>query len=217
MQQPACGVVIVEVEKGLAEVLHSKHVPHHLLCKSHTCERLDSDILSALTEKENKIGLKKLIISQEPSLKSFLGSAKCVTEVELVSILKLVSRDSDGKTVSFRDQFDLALECDDIHKSLSLYKEKRFTKLGYLAGAVFDCLPYFRKILVETPLKNLLVRACRIYVDNKFIAAGLKALAIFTFKVTMPFLNFVEKSIQEDLVKVLPQLFVDLSAANFKQ
>ena len=180
VQQPACGVVIVEVEKGLAEVLHSNHVPHHLLCKSHTCEQLDSDILSPLTE--NKIGLKKLIISQEPSLKSFLGNAKCVTEVALVALLKLVSRDSDGKTVSLRDQFDLALECDGIHKSLSLYKEKRFTKLGYLAGAVFDCLPYFRKILVETPLNNLLVRACRIYVDNKFIAAGLKALAILHLK-----------------------------------
>ena len=59
----------------------------------------------------------------------------------------------------------------------------------------------------------MLVRSCRIYVENHFIVAGPKALAVFTFKVTMPYLNFVEKSSQGDIIEKLPQLFKDLSEA----
>lgn len=55
------------------------------------------------------------------------------------------------------------------------------------------------------------MRACRLYVENEFIAAGLKALANFTFNVTMPYLNFVEKSSQSDLVAMLPRLHQDLN------
>ena len=78
---------------------------------------------------------------------------------------------------------------------------------------MYDCLPYFKQILNEIPLNNLLVRSCSIYVENQFIVAGLKALAVFTFKVTMPYLNFVERGSQGDLIEKLPQLFKDLSEA----
>ena len=204
----------LEVVKAVSEVLKSSHLPYHLLCKSHTCERLDYDILSALIELENKINLRSAIVSKEQGLRSFLGCSKSVVEVALAALLKLVSRETDGKTISLREQFDCTLESEGIHKSLSLYKEKRFTKLGYLAGAVYDCLPYFRKILTETPLNNLLVRACRLYVDNDFISAGFKVLANFTYRVTMPYLNFAEISSQSDLVAILPKLFHDLSNCN---
>jgi hypothetical protein len=126
--------------------------------------------------------------------------------VALTAFFKLVSPESDGKTISLRDHFDQALEAAGEHKSLSLYKEKIFTKLGYLAGAVFDCLPFFRQILEKTPLNNLLVRSCRLYAANEFITSGLKALANFTYKVTMPYLNFVEKSDHAALVTMLPKL-----------
>ena len=53
-------------------------------------------------------------------------------------------------------------------------------------------------------------------VENAFIAAGFKVLANFTYKVTMPYLNFVEISSQAELIKVLPQLFKDFSAHNLK-
>ena len=91
-----------------------------------------------------------------------------------------------------------------MHKSLSLYKEKRFTRLGYQSGAVYDCIPYLRKLLDETPLNNLLVRACKVYLENEFVLSGLKCLAIFTYKITMPFLNMVEKSDQNKLCELLP-------------
>ena len=41
--------------------------------------------------------------------------------------------------------FDLILEDNGKFKAFSLYKEKRFTRLGYKAGVVYDCLPYFVK------------------------------------------------------------------------
>ena len=77
-------------------------------------------------------------------------------------------------------------------KSLSLYGERRFTKLGYCAGSVFDCIPIFQKILEETTNNNLLVQACRLYLENECVVAAFKALSYFTYKVTMPYLNFVE-------------------------
>ena len=46
---------------------------------------------------------------------------------------------------------------------------------------------------------------------NDFVLAGLKALSDFTYKITMPFLNCIEKADQETLCKVLPKLHQDLS------
>ena len=83
--------------------------------------------------------------------------------------------------------------------------------MGYQAGAIYDCIPYFKKVLEETPLNNLLVRAFRIYLANDFIIAGFKALANFTYKITMPFLDCIEKSNQNILVDILPKLCKDLA------
>ena len=201
----------LKIEQGVADVLQSTHVPHHILCKSHTCERMDIDNLTTLNELETKIGLRELLIKREPQLKSFLRSKKSVVEAALDALLKLVAVDGDGKTTSLADQFALKLEEAGTYKTFSLYKEKRFTRMGYQAGAVYDCIPYFRAVLDETPLNNLLVRACRIYLENDFIIAGLKALSLFTYNITMPFLNLVEKSDQDTLVNILPQLCSDLA------
>ena len=82
--------------------------------------------------------------------------------------------------------------------------------MGYQAGAILDCLPYFKQILEETHLNNLLVRSCRIYIQNDFVIAGLRALANFTYKITMPYLNCIEKVDQNSLVDILPKLWIDL-------
>ena len=130
-------------ETGVAAKFGSNHIPYHLLCKSHTCERLDADNLTTLSIIEAKIGLRDLIAKREPLLKLFLRQKKCVVEAALEALLKLVASDGDGKSTSLREQFDLKLEQSGLHKSFSLYKEKRFTKLRYQAGAVYDCIPYF--------------------------------------------------------------------------
>jgi len=82
--------------------------------------------------------------------------------------------------------------------------------MGYSAGAIFDCLPQFRKLLERTLKNNLLVRACTLYLESDYIQASLKALSNFTFYVTMPFLNCVERSDQAQLVDILPKLHAQL-------
>ena len=160
------------IGEGVAEALNSIHVPYHILCKSHTCERMDQDNLFTLSQIEAKIGLRELLLKREPLLKSFLRSSASVVVAALDAILKLVSTEGDGKTTSLADDFSLILEQSGMYKTFSLYKEKRFTRLGYQAGAVYDCIPYLQKLLDETPLNNLLVRSCRLYLENGYIMAG---------------------------------------------
>ena len=178
-------------------------MPLHLLCKSHTCERLDSENITTLAAIESKIFLRELILRREPQLKSFLRKNKCVVVAALDALLRLVAVAGDGKTTSLAPLLYLKLEEAGLHKSFSLYKEKRFTRMGYQAWAVLECIPYFKQVLDETPLNNLLVRACRIYLEDDFIIAGLKALANFTYKITMPYLNCVERSDQNTLVEIM--------------
>ena len=59
-------------------------------------------------------------------------------------------------------------------------------------------------------MNNLLVRGCRLYLESDYIAVSLKALSNFTYRVTMPYLNAVERVDQNDLMKILPQLCNDL-------
>ena len=63
-------------------------------------------------------------------------------------------------------------------------------------------------------MNNLLVRACRLYLESELILAGFKGLANFTYFITMPYLNFVEKSDQSALVKMLPKLYEYLCEGN---
>ena len=59
----------------------------------------------------------------------------------------------------------------------------------------------------------MLVEACKIYLECEFLTE-LHLLAYFTTKVTLPFLNCVEKSTQEELLEVLPRLYADLLVGN---
>ena len=126
----------------------------------------------------------------------------------LEALLKLVAHEGDGKTISLADLITLKLEEAGVHKTFSINKEKRFTRLGYQAGALYDCITYCRQILNDIPLNNLLIRACQLYLEDDFIIADFKALANFTYNVTMPFLNFVEKTNQDCLIELLPKLWL---------
>ena len=122
----------LKIGERVAAKLGSNHIPYHLLCKLHTCERLDADNLTTLSIIEAKIRLRDLITKREPLLKSFLRQKKCAVEAALEALLKLVASDGDGKSTSLREQFDLMLEQSGLHKS-----KKRLTKLGYQEGAVY--------------------------------------------------------------------------------
>lgn len=67
-----------------------------------------------------------------------------------------------------------------------------------------------RKLLDETKATNQLVEACSIYLASEIFLTKLEVLAFFNHHVTFPFVDSVERSNQEDLVKMLPKLYDDL-------
>ena len=69
-------------------------------------------------------------------------------------------------------------------------------------------------LLLETEKDNLLVQACRMYLECEFFITELHALAYFMHKVTLPLLNCVEVCEQTDLLTVFPKLNTDLCAAD---
>jgi len=87
-----------------SSTLAVKSIPYHLLCISHTCEKFDECNVQTLAQIEAKIKLREQIEKREPQLKSFLHPKRCiVTDVVIPGLLKLVSRDGDGKTTSLAD------------------------------------------------------------------------------------------------------------------
>ena len=195
----------------MSKQLGTKHVPIHLLCKSYTCEKLDESCINVLVKIEQQLKMAEMITNRTPNLCSFIRQSKSVVLCATTALLKLVSHEERAKPTSLAKNFDIILEEDDVTKSFSLYKERRFTKLGYTAGSIIDGIPQFEKLLSETTYNNSLVQACRLYLENDYILAALKALSYFTYKVTMPYLNCVKKCDENDLTDILPRLYRDLA------
>lgn len=65
-------------------------------------------------------------------------------------------------------------------------------------------------MLAKTKSNNLLIQACRLYLSIPYIIYGIHALAIFGYKVVLPYLNFSEKGNQNHCVKLFPQMYQDL-------
>ena len=66
-----------EVEVMVSKVLGTDYVPLHILCKSHTCEKLDEGCINAVVDIEKKLKLVDMIVKRQPRLKSFLRQNKC--------------------------------------------------------------------------------------------------------------------------------------------
>ena len=64
--------------------------------------------------------------------------------------------------------------------SPQLYRERRFTKLGYFATSILNALPYLRMLLNETHLSNQHVEIVIMFLDSEFFITGMTALAYFT-------------------------------------
>jgi hypothetical protein len=65
-------------------------------------------------------------------------------------------------------------------------------------------------LLDEVQVTNLLVESCKIYMASELFITELECLAYFNHHVTFPYLNCVEVSSQEELLKIMPQLYKDL-------
>ena len=78
----------------------------------------------------------------------------------MADLHKLVSHEKSAKPTSLARDFDIILEEDNVTKLSSLHKERRFTKLGYTAGSVLDCMLQFTTLLSKITHNTVLVQAC---------------------------------------------------------
>ena len=196
----------LQIESQIAATLNSNHIPLHLLCVSHTCEVFDAGNISILSKHEVKLGLREKLISHMPPLKSFLK--KSIVLAALGALTKLSI--NDGHKSSMWELFEKQVAEAGKTKKHSLFRERRFAQMGYTAAAILYHIPEYEATLHNTKSNNLLLQACRLYLECDFIIIGLKVLAWFTYCVTLPFLNMTQLSTQNDLVKVLPHLHDDL-------
>ena len=204
----------LKIEDLVAEKLGSKHIPYHLLCKSHVVEKLDASNLDVLAAFEERVKLRQCLEAINPALKPFFRGKKAVVVADIQAILKLVSYDKSGNSSSLAEEFDVLIERECAVKHVSLYHERRFTKLGYAAASILQAFPLLQSLLEETWKSNLLVQACKIYLNCELFLTELQLLAYFTKKITLSFLNCVEKCSQEQLLEILPFLYQDLLAGN---
>jgi hypothetical protein len=171
---------------------------------------MDSGNLAILKEIENAIDLKDHLISSLPELKAFLPAKTTCTEAALLAFTKLCT--NTGHKSSLYQEFDEILARKGKSKKFSVLKERRFCLLGYTAAAVLFHLDDIIELLANTKSNNLLVLACRIYIQNDFILSCFAALSYFTFKVTFPLFQMSIKANQIEIKRLLKLLFEDLQA-----
>ena len=118
----------LHIKEQIANTVSSSHIPFHLLYVSHTCEVFDKSYISVLCEIERTIGLRELLISHMPMLKSFLSKSRSVTLAALTAFTKLAI--NDGHKSSLYQEFDHVLQVTGKSKKFSGFKERRFAQMG---------------------------------------------------------------------------------------
>ena len=206
----------LSIEEGIADDLGSIHIPLHLLCKAHTVEALDRSNIDVLAEIEAALKFREALMSINPGITSFLRGEKSVVLCAIKSILNFVSHDKSSLSTNQAELFDHILERENKVKSLSLYHERRFTKLGYSCASILDALPYIQMVLNETHLSNLHTETVQIFSDSEFLSTELLCLAYFTHKISLPLLYAVEVCNQDELCTIFPQLYSDLQSGSME-
>ena len=198
------------IGEGVAQRLKSSHVPIHVLCKSHTVEGLDRASLKVLTFcLEVPLNLRSEMEKVNPNLRSFFRNTT-VVQAGMTALLKIVTPDSSANSCSLAVPFERLCVQHGWDRKLTLYRERRFCKLGSCANAIIQALPILEQLLEETPADNLLAQACRIYLKCEVFISELRLLAYFNHHVVFPFLHAVEKVTTPELKKILPRLHQDL-------
>ena len=177
----------------MAEKFGSTHIPHHLLCKAHVVEKFDETNLKALSTIETELKMRERLETLNPSLKPFFRGEKAIVVAGIKALTKLISHEKSGNSATLSEKFDSLIE-----------------ELGYSAASILQALPQITNVLEQTWKSNLLVEACKLYVNCELFVTELKLLAVFTKKVTLPYLNCIEKCTQEELLKLFPRLYQDL-------
>ena len=128
-----------------------------------------------------------------PALKSFFRK-KAVVAGGIEASLKLVSYDKSGNNSwSLAEELDVIIEKEGAVKHMSLYHERRSTKLGYSAASILQAFPLLESLLEDTWKSNLLVQDCTISLHCELFYNKIQLMAYFIKKITLPFLNCIEK------------------------
>ena len=99
-------------------------------------------------------------------------------------MINLISHDKSAHSTNLAEEFDQIVERENQVNHIGLYN--------------------------ETHLVNQHVEAAHMYTHCEFFHTELKVIAYFSYHVTLPFLNFIEKSTQNTLLEILPKLYEDL-------
>ena len=121
---------------------------------------------------------------------------------------------TSAKSSSLSDEFDIVIESEGRVKLASMYQERKFTKLGTTVACVIKIIDLYNKLLEQTSKRNLLVKACHLYLNCNFILSGFKYLALFTCKIGMPYLTFCELSSEKNMKQLLPRFYHELKDQN---
>ena len=155
----------LKIEDFVAVKLGSKRKLYHLLCKSHSVEKLDASNIDVLAAFEERLKLQQCLEAINPALKPFFRRKKAVVVAGIQAILKLVSYDEGGNSSSLAKEFDVITERGSAVKHMSLHQERRFTKSRYFATSILQAFPLLQSLLEESWKSNLLVQACKNYLD----------------------------------------------------
>ena len=144
------------IEDIIANSLVFEHKPLHLLCKSHTVEKLDACNLEVLAVFESKVKQRD-VLENNPRLISFFRGKKTTVEAGIEALLNPVSRKSSSKLSSHGETFDFICEREKVVKRLFLYQQRRFTKLGKSAASLLQAYPILEMVVDEVKETNQLV------------------------------------------------------------
>ena len=197
----------LQIENLIASELKSQYKPIHLLCKSHTVETLDRSNLDVLAKIEKQVNQRGSVENINPNLKSFFRGKKTVVESGIEALLALIMHDKSAKSCSQANLFDRIYEKENVVQRIFLYQQRRFAKLGKAAASLLEALTIIKKVPDETYNNNLLIEACRLYIESKLFITELEVLASFNHHVTFSFLNCIENCNQKDLLNILPTLY----------
>ena len=200
----------LKIEDLIPERLGSTHHPHHLLCKSHTVEAFDRSSLKVLSRVEKNVSQQETMEGINPALKSFFRSKAAIVEAGIDAIISLITHNKSANSCSQADLFDYICEREGVSKRVFLYQQRRFAKVGKAAACILEAKDTLNMLLDEVQVTNLLVESCKIYMASELFITELECLAYFNHHVTFPYLNCVEVSSQEELLKIMPQLYKDL-------
>ena len=90
-------------------------------------------------------------------------------------------------------------------KRTFLFQQCRFAKLGKAAASLLEALPIIKKVVDETYNNNVLIEACKLYIESELFIVALEVLVLFNHHIFL-FLNSTENCEQKDLLNILPTL-----------